>query len=188
MTLLSETRPFVEFSPLPLYFQMAASFTTGQSNQTHAHLPLLKALLLTLHGKKKKKIKWKVLFQNKDHSGKKPHHPCISSRFISQLVSHSFKSILTVQSLKEVTQLGANRVRTTRTPSRLSSGEHTCRAEVLIAHLSAWINWACPKTCPKHNHWLPSPWHRNISSAPMRREAPKAINAAGESPFSLIPI
>lgn len=92
---------------------MAASFATGQSNLTHTHLPLLKALLLTLHGKKKK-IKWKVLFQNKDHSGKKPHHPCISSRFISQLVSHSFKSSLTVQSLKELTQLGANRVRTVK--------------------------------------------------------------------------
>lgn len=73
MTLLSETRPFVEFSPLPLYFQMAASFATGQSNLTHTHLPLLKALLLTLHGKKKNQVEGAFSEQGPQWKETPPH-------------------------------------------------------------------------------------------------------------------
>lgn len=132
--------PLQSFLLFPPYFQMAASFATGQSNLTPAHLPLLKALLLTLHGKKKKKSSGRCFFRTRTTVERNPTTPAYQAS--SSPNWFLVKSSLTVQSLKELTQLGANRVRTTRTPSRLSSGERAHRAEVLIAHLSAWINRA----------------------------------------------
>lgn len=87
MTLLSETRPFAEFSPLPPLLSDGSELRHRAKQPNPRSPALIKSLAFNPAWEKKKKIKWKVLFQNKDHSGKKPHHPCISSKFISQLVS-----------------------------------------------------------------------------------------------------
>lgn len=78
-----------------------------------------------------------------------------------------------------MTQLGASRIKATRTWWRLSYGEHTCRAEVPITYLSTWINCAL-NSCPKWEQWLLSLCHTNVPSSSMWREA-RAMNTAGYS-------